>query len=86
MGAIQCSPYPMGVPCFCYSIRGGVIKIVVKISAECENGDKYESLILHKVLIIKQPQLYKFTVILLTVISKWNDSNIISSIKTLKEF
>ena len=71
MGAIQCSPCPMGVPCFCYSLRGGgVIKIVVNISAECEIGNKYESLILHKVLIIKQQQLYKFTVILLTVISK----------------
>ena len=59
---------------------------MVNISAECEIGDKYDSLILHKVLIIKQQQLYKLTVILLTVISKWNDSNIIYSIKTLKEF
>ena len=75
-----------GGPLFLLQPSGGVIKIVVNISAECEISNKYESLILHKVLIIKQQQLYKFTVILLTVISKWNDSNIISSIKTLKEF
>ena len=59
---------------------------MVNISAECGIGDKYDSLILHKVLIIKQQQLYKLTVILLIVISKWNDSNIIYSIKRLKKF
>ena len=75
-----------GSPVFVTAFGGGVIKIVVNISAECGIGDKYDSLILHKVLIIKQQQLYKLTVILLTVISKWNDSNIIYSIKTLKEF
>ena len=67
---------------------GGYKNSCVNISAECEIGDKYMygSLILHKVLIIKQQQLYKLTVILLIVISKWNDSNIIYSIKRLKKF
>ena len=53
------------------------------IFAECEICDKYDGLISRKVVIIKQQQLYKLTVISLTVISKWNDSNIIYSIKTL---
>ena len=48
------------------------------ISSECEICDKYNSLISRKVLTIKQQQLYK-----LTVISKWNENNIIYSIKTL---
>ena len=54
---------------------------MLNIYAKCEIGDKHDSLILHKYLIIKQQQVYK-----LTVISKWNDSNIIYSVKTLKEF
>ena len=55
---------------FVTAFGGGVIKIVVNISAECEIYDKYDSLIPGKVLIIKQQQLYKLTVISLTVISK----------------
>ena len=62
----------MGVTLFLLQpLGGGVIKIVVNISAECEICDKYDSLTPRKIrLIIKQQQLYKLTVISLTVISK----------------
>ena len=54
-GALNVHRVLWGVPCFCYSLGGGgVIKIVVNISAECETVcDKYDSLIPRMDLIIK---------------------------------